>query len=200
MYKKTNVIAFSTLITVYDDFISSECCSKLFDFCKGKEIKCNQQFVGNGSSYFSLSSYILDEIEKEKIVKLNLKSKIQEVLSDYSCKFGINPVKITNSWFNFQEKESILKNHSHENSIFSGALYLNANENSSQICFENPNPFISYFNFENSIINPNNFSSKFFKVQPKTGQLIIFPSWINHGSNYEKNNMKGRLVLSFNSI
>ena len=34
---------------------------------------------------------------------------------------------------------------------------------------------------------------------PKNGDLLIFPSWLRHGSNHETNQTDGRIVLSFNT-
>jgi len=191
---KINIDAFSTLITIYENFISKDECLNLFSYCKNKEANAKNQFYGEGRSSFSLSTHLLDEIKND------LKIKIQSKLDEYAYEFGIEDVSITNSWFNIQDNESMLKQHAHENSIFSGALYINVDEQSSELYFENPNPFVSYFNFSKKIVNPNKFSSSIFKVSPQVGQLVIFPSWVKHGSNYEKNNTKDRMVISFNSL
>ena len=58
--------------------------------------------------------------------------------------------------------------------------------------------FISLFSFsqcENDSINPYfvNFEHVFFDVE--IGSMLLFPSWLKHGSNYEKNKSKSIAVL-----
>ena len=44
-----------------------------------------------------------------------------------------------------------------------------------------------------------NFNYRDVSVKPNIGDLILFPSWLMHGSDNEKNKSNERLVLSFNT-
>jgi uncharacterized protein (TIGR02466 family) len=74
-------------------------------------------------------------------------------------------------------------------------LYLKVDENSSKIYFYNPNPYNILLKKKEH--NLNNYEYVFF--QPKTGDLILFPSWLQHGSHSDENMSDERIALSFNS-
>ena len=46
--------------------------------------------------------------------------------------------------------------------------------------------------------NVTEYSSQNVKFMPTVGDLILFPSWLEHGSD-KKNQSKERIVLSFNT-
>lgn len=62
--------------------------------------------------------------------------------------------------------------HCHPNSLFSGVLYLDIPENSSEIAFIDPRPHINFIDFSNR-------DTRYF-VKPKTGLFIMFNSWLEH--------------------
>jgi uncharacterized protein (TIGR02466 family) len=111
--------------------------------------------------------------------------------------FAINDVKIEKSWINIQKEGSVLAQHKHGGSTISGALYLNVDNDSSSLCFDNPNPFSS---FTSKTGNISSYSTDFIKHKPQNGTLVLFPSWLSHGSKNEQNRTKNRIVLSFNVV
>lgn len=108
---------------------------------------------------------------------------------------GMSRLMIDNSWSNIQKKGSYLRRHTHPNSKISGSLFLNVDQDSSKLYFFNPNPYIKYEDYD----KVTDFSSVNYSIQPSNGQLILFPSWLEHGSNEEINNTDKRVVISFNS-
>lgn len=125
----------------------------------------------------------------------DLISKIQEKLDDYSKTCGLYDLKITNMWHNVQDKGSVLKEHRHPNSKVSGVLFLEVDEKSSKLYLQNPNTFVKFDDYTEE--NEYNFYHTWF--QPKIGDLILFPSWLEHGSNGDKNESNRRISLSFNT-
>ena len=105
-------------------------------------------------------------------------------------------MRIDNSWFNIQPVGSNLEQHSHPNSIASAALYINVDHNSAPLVVENPNAIAVFNNYHNSVSQYNCQAHSFI---PENGQLIIFPSWLKHGSFGNKNNTDARMVISFNT-
>jgi uncharacterized protein (TIGR02466 family) len=140
----------------------------------------------DGTSNF-LSNTLLSKL-KNKILD---RSKIYIEESGLSCEN-----KIGNSWFNVQNKGAVLMEHTHPFSIISGALYINVDKNSSPLVFHNPNPCV-YYMAHNKF---KEFSFEWFRFYPKIGDLILFPSWLRHGSDNIENKTKNRTVLSFNII
>jgi hypothetical protein len=128
----------------------------------------------------------------------NIKKKFIELSSTYAKEFGFTFYgHMLNSWFNIQKEGSILNKHNHPLSTISAAYYLKADENSSPICFYNPNPFIKF----SEITGPGTeYSSEGILFKPKTNSMFLFPSWLSHGSYNIKNKSKERIVISFNCI
>jgi uncharacterized protein (TIGR02466 family) len=87
----------------------------------------------------------------------------------------------------------------HCRSILSAALYLNVDEDSSTINFENPNPHISYA-YDKNLSRNSEYLFEYYCVIPEPGDLIIFPSWLKHGSMYKENKTVNRTCISFNTI
>ena len=144
-----------------------------------------------------VSSHISDK-SKDLLDKMpELKNKITDKLIECSVLMGgFDNIRISNSWSNIQKKGSRLKHHCHPNSILSGVIFLNVDENSSKLYFENPNKFIRIFDYKES--NPDNFG--YYSFQPIKGQMLMWPSYLFHGSYDDLNNTENRMVISFNSF
>lgn len=119
---------------------------------------------------------------------------LEEHANYFASTLGIPPVVLYNTWANIQNEGSSLRYHTHPNSEVSGVLYLNVNDSAAAISFINPNPYIKY-QFYNK---ETEYNFKSFWVKPKNGDLVLFPSWLEHGSF--NNTMKGRCCISFNAI
>lgn len=119
-------------------------------------------------------------------------SNLLECINDFTSKLNFPVCTLGNSWFNVQEPGSMLLRHAHISvhgiELVSGAIYINVDENSSSMTFENPNPYI--------ILSPGNYYT--FTVKPKIGDLLLFPSWLMHQS-LDSNMTKNRIVISFNA-
>ena len=180
---------FPTLVLYFPQFISSKECNKIFKLLKTKKCYDHEALIRGKSSHRSnVSTGILSEIS------IDLTPPLQE----YSHQSRIKIVnKISHSWFNIQDKESVLKEHSHPSSILSGGLFINVGKKASKLYFHNPNPFVSYTETKEPL---NNYSYDWYSFNPKKGDLIIFPSWLRHGSNGYKNLYSNRTVISFNAV
>ena len=114
----------------------------------------------------------------------------KEVLQ-YSNKFDI-----TTSWFTRTEKGQSSNYHNHHNSMYSGILYLQTDDNSGNISFED------YSNHKRFLCDPikwNIYNSSEYKFKPVDCLLIFFPSEIYH--KILKNNSDIiRVSLAFNFL
>lgn len=120
-----------------------------------------------------------------------------EMFSIYSFEEG--DIKISNSWININPKHSYNLQHSHVGSLLSAVYYVQSEEDMGEIVFLNPSPTIShhlsFFNFKKK--TPIN--SETWSLQPQTGQLIVFPSWMEH---YVMPNLsdKDRISIAINAF
>ena len=197
----THLGLFSTLVSVSKNFISEEERNLIFDKCLSDESFVHEAIDINGTSTHSYNSNFIDSFPEIKN-RLNLK------FNEYCNQLNLRSVVVSNSWFNIQNKGSTLVDHTHPESVLSAALYINVSKESSGLYFFNPNQFIGHFfsylvnKVSDSLENNHSTTAtvEYFKLIPENCQLIIFPSWLKHGSKNEINNFDNRTVLSFNTL
>tara|TARA_Y100000114_G_scaffold65082_1_gene59633 strand:- start:584 stop:1162 length:579 start_codon:yes stop_codon:yes gene_type:complete len=165
--------------------------------------------------YVSDTPYKINEklIQKLKILNKdknvsNSTSSSYNVLSDFPdlnsfCEDNIkkfkeilfikNEIYITTSWFNYTEKNESHHLHNHPNSIFSGVLYLSGDI---KINFHRgQHPFCLHLDYNDY----NLANSEQWQMDLKPGDLILFPSGLQHEvKNY--NNNDTRISLAFNTF
>ena len=176
-------------IFIERNFLSNDQCNSVLKILEKEETLKHSMLTGDSSSSFFSNNRILKKISK---CIDGLESKIQERIDYLTNVSNICPCEITNSWFNIQNEESQLYMHAHGYSVMSGALYVKADESSSDLVFLNPN--YNAFSIEYINQNPTTLS-----VKPESGTLVIFPSYLAHGSWTYQNNSNKRIVISFNS-
>ena len=126
----------------------------------------------------------------------NLKDHIDEAVAAYTEHLGLAEVILSNSWFNVMTKGSEVLSHRHERATISGALYIDSGDGASSIFFTNPT--LIYRMAEETKNHNTVYTSPAAAVQPIKGRCVLFPSWLEHGS--ETNEYDGRTVISFNYI
>jgi len=182
---------FPTAIASFSNFITEEERVELFENVK----KINHYKHGflEGKSFSSHWDRDRDGVPPQSnILNDIIRKRVQNSVDEYIKEYGILSCKITNIWSNIQHSGSILKEHSHPNSVISGALYINAND---LIWFHNPNPYVFY-----TASNSNNYyHCEWYNIPVQSCQLILFPSWLKHGKNDAPCNMDDRMVISFNT-
>ena len=130
-----------------------------------------------------------DEDLLSKDIFNNLKLKILKEGKNYLNKLGhtFKDIQISCSWATLVNKDYELPLHYHPNSYISGIFYLNKGED---ISFTDPLHELWYYS--------NNPQPNLFKISPKPGLLIFFPSFIKHQVSKSKEN--NRFSIAFNII
>ena len=192
---KKNVFGlFSIPIMIIEEFISDNERLELINQIKKLEFgKHDAVTEGSTSTHFNGTTNLLHSIDTEKFD--NLLERINTQLNYFAEMYGLNTLELTNSWVNRQTIGSKLKTHSHPDSKISGVLYLQTDDKSSQLYFYNPNPYNKIQNFNVT----TEFNWSWYSLKPINCQLILFPSWLEHGSNDDQNQTDERIALSFNS-
>lgn len=106
-------------------------------------------------------------------------------------------VMLSTMWCNVNQRDSQHQVHQHPNSYFSGVLYLNAPEGSNNIMFIDPRPSKNMSHAD--YMKESGLSARHWEYTPTTGLLLLFPSWLEHGTTrcrLEKG--LNRISLSFN--
>ena len=140
-------------------------------------------------------NYILNRKEFKNIKKF-LDAACKDYLERIICPKNNIELYITQSWLNYTEENQFHHQHAHPNSIISGVLYFNSD-----------NDNIKFFNLKQyHQISPQidedkyniwNSSSWWFPVE--TGQLVMFPSSTTHQVDTKKGN-NTRVSLAFNTF
>ena len=91
--------------------------------------------------------------------------------------------------------------HSHPGSVISGVYYIRADESSPPIVFKDPRPYYKYMYYDTIFEegrDPKSYSLfPEYVVKPKTGMLLLFPSWLEHEVLFSNSNEE-RITLVFN--
>ena len=122
----------------------------------------------------------------------------------YCEKADIEPIIIGSSWCKVEKMGGSIQRHRHPQSVLSGSYYPYVEENSSPIVFEDPTtPIKKKFNifriFKNELRGEKEiYLFKNYEISPRSGMLIIFPSYIKHWVPQNLSNKRCSVV--FNSL
>jgi len=115
-------------------------------------------------------SYLLDQFEELNSIMLSCVTNMCRVNS-------IDHVIIDDSWYTIMHKGSRLQRHRHENSVYSGTLFVNAPEGSHGLAFANPTIPHRMMERQNAT-NPSTTYAHLEEVE--SGDLLLYPSWMEH--------------------
>jgi len=193
---------FPTPLTYYEGFLPQNLACTITDYILNERVadgKNHSLLTGDALSAHNSNNFLQDTATLPGCS--TILTNLYECIKDYTTNANFPACRISNSWFNIQKPGSILQRHFHAGStstggsvapsLLSGVLYINVDENSSPITFENPNPFIT-------LIGTTRYDCT-HTFRPKVGDLILFPSWLYHFSN-ELNKTENRIVISFNTL
>jgi len=168
--------AFTTHIHTQYDFLKGGAIDRLVKDIKKEELTDHGSLVGNAKSAYGSKQKQRGFLDRHNSVKHRVEEKL----------FYPN-LEITNSWVNVQGEHSKLTYHKHPDSLISGIIFLQVDDKSSKLYFQNPNNL--YFKCDDDIC-----------ITPEPGLLLMWPSWLTHGSDQEKNMSTERIVVSFNTF
>jgi len=156
------------------------------------EVLSNFRFNQNtGYNYFTENQQILEETKF-----VNLKNEILKTINFFFLEIlkaddTVSPY-ITNSWINVTKEGESHHTHTHSNSMLSGVFYLQADDQQDTITFYNN----KYNQIKITPTDYNLYNSDSWKIPVSTGDLILFPSSLEHGNDICKS--KIRVSLAFN--
>lgn len=161
------------------------------NYIKKLEYKNRKESTEKGLNSQSIDSFLLDKPQLSEI------RSFIEVCIEYFSKSvmgGSNDLIITQSWSNISSKGEHHHGHIHPNSIISGVFYFKIN-NLPPIQFKNPKKT----QFGLGINEYNNFNSYSFILPANDGELILFPSDLEHSVPTNTSD-ENRISLSFNTF
>jgi len=181
---------FSTPIAKYENFISVKESKEIFKTLINDSSSISHDYIsGDAKTNMSETAQVLKSYPA-------LEQKIIDALQHYTDQVGLAPVRILNSWYNIQNKGSELSPHTHPLSAISGALYINAEDNSSGLSFDNPSyDLIDLCWWGKKSTSKYTVQKEVFEVS--VGDLFLFPGYIKHGGVL--NNSNNRMCIVFDA-
>ncbi|MEQ1721693.1 MAG: TIGR02466 family protein [Pseudobdellovibrio sp.] len=158
---------------------------------KWSEINYKNGYTSYGSwDQLQQMSSTFSDLEKQ--IKLHV-FKFTKTL-DYDLKK--NSLKMDSMWVNIMPEGALHTAHIHPHSVISGTFYADIPPRSSAIKFEDPR--LGFF-MNSPLVKPSaqKDNLRFFSIQPKSGDLVLFESWLKHEVPYNQSK-KPRLSVSFN--
>ncbi len=176
-------------IAVYRNNINRNFTEQELQFVNDQQNNC----IKNEGNIHTEDNYILDK-KQFKNIKIFLENCCKDYLEKIICPENNIELYITQSWLNYTKENQYHHKHLHSNSIISGVLYFNCNNDNIKFYNSNINhtlkPLIKKYNFWNS---------ETWTFPTKTGELFMFPSSLNHGVDVKKGD-NIRISLSFNTF
>lgn len=148
----------------------------------------SDKYILNHSKFAKLSNIIQSHID-------NFAYNILDLQKDVKW-------EIQNSWINLHRTGEYNSVHWHSNAIMSGVFYIQADDTTGPIRFykakNHMNLFFDTIRYDRS--NPlafNEYSSESFDMNPRAGDLILFPSHLQHSVDPNQSTNE-RISLAFN--
>jgi uncharacterized protein (TIGR02466 family) len=154
------------------------------------------ELIPSQKNFVSKNQSIFDHPEMARCKNIAEQHVQNFVANVFKCK---QQLYITNSWTAKSLTNESHHTHHHPNSVISGVLYLQCSPGNGNIKFHHKSPLKDSFNFTYDFTDYNIFNADVWSYAPVTGELLLFPSWLNH--EVEKNlNEEPRIVIGFNTF
>lgn len=131
-----------------------------------------------------------------------LKSKVLEKVNIIHQKLGLSPEyeqEIWRYWVNLDKAHAAMEPHCHPDGFFSAVYYPSA-DGESTLRIMNPVREIPIVVKREFVSQANKYWSQGCRVQPATGLLVIFPSWLYHYIENENFKNEGdRISIAFDT-
>lgn len=137
-------------------------------------------------------------VDNHNLALGNILEKIQVEIVEYCKQLEIYNQKIVSSWININPKHAYNRKHVHSNSGVSGAYYVSVPDDShGNFIFHRSREFADYRWNQLSKTDSKDLKS-FISYPPKTGDLILFPSYLEH-EVMPNQSEDPRISISFNT-
>ena len=188
MYKECEHLdLFPTPVSQYDlSFLDLDSIIRILD----KFEVAPHGLLDDSDSSFGLDFTILYDDELKF-----LKEELDTCINEYVQRTGLQDIVITGSWYNKMKIGRRLNLHRHEGSVLSGAFYLDVDDNSVPLRMRSP--LLPYKMNDMYARMDNQYASTGIMLKPAKGQLVLFPSWIEHETDPEQSD---RCLISFNTF
>jgi hypothetical protein len=162
---------------------------------KERSFLLNQERRPNEGNQSSVNNYLLREPQVERIATA-VEACVKEYAQDV-WHAEIDPF-VTQSWLNWTKPGQYHHKHAHPNSLYSGVLYLDVEDDRDRIYFYQD----GYKQIKPTYKEWNRWNSESWWLPTKQGQMVIFPSSLTHMVQTVPGEVIGkeRVSLAFNTF
>lgn len=156
----------------------------------------SMEMVDRPDGYISQSRDVLTE-EETPILYNQLMHHASTFVGGLGHDFDI---KLVSSWTNLHKPGNSSRRHIHGNAMLGGVLFLDTPQDTGEFVVFNPavngtRLFSTHIDAVKSTVNQYN--AEHHSIEPKTGQCLLFPSFLPHTVT-ENNNSLDRWTIGFN--
>jgi uncharacterized protein (TIGR02466 family) len=169
---------------------------KLESFCNKYQHENTGRVVSNSGGYQS-NDLPLDNVILQPLIE-EIKIHSRQFAKTFYSK---NEQILNNIWFNINLYKDFNVSHNHSGDDISGIYYIKTPNECGNIIFEHPakDLFDYYFlNVENRK-EVNIYNARTWWFQSEVNMLYLFPSWLNHSVEINKNKTEERISIAFNT-
>lgn len=166
------------------------------NFSKELEFLNSIDLIKAKTNSVSKNVSVLDHIELNQCKQICQEHLDIYIKNTLDCK---QEFYITNSWIARSRPGEKHHVHFHPNSIVSGVLYLQATKNCGDLILHHKSSLRNNFDFSYDVNSYNIFNSQTWRYNVTSGNILIFPSWVNH-SVEENCSDQDRIILGFNTF
>ena len=164
-------------------------------FCKKHQTKSPGREISNVGGYQS------NDLNLSEPILSPLLKQIQIHSDKFAKEFNNNEQNLSNIWINISLFGNNNMSHNHPYSDISGVYYVKAPNKCGDIVFEHP--AIDYLTFYAPLPTEpedfNSYNSVTWWKSAVENTLYLFPSWLKHRVEPNKNKNEERISLSFNT-
>ncbi len=164
-----------------------------------RDSQATQEWLRNQTVHdpgYSQQSQSLDNLHQREDFQAFNEMALEAARSvlDY-MKYQYDSCYITGCWANISNIGEGHRSHIHPNNFLSGVYYAQAPQGCGEIVFDDPRQQVKVLipsSTEQTLLNSHE-----YRVQPKTGMLVMFPSWLAHRVTVSKCTDE-RISVAFN--
>ncbi len=126
-----------------------------------------------------------------------MQQRLEEVHKAFTFNTAMRQV-ITEAWININQKGHFNYSHDHPGSLFSCVYYVKGGDDKGALEFKTPITPHTYTISDELVGSFNAFTGHAMVIPPVTGDLLIFPAWLQHRVNMSQSD-EDRISIAFNS-
>ena len=167
-------------------------------FCQRKSIDEYEsgRVVSNRGGYHS-NDLSLDDVTLQPLIE-EIKTHSSKFAKTFISK---NKQILNNIWFNINLYKDSNISHNHAGDDISGVYYIKTPNECGNIIFEHPAQDLFDYYFLN-VENPeevNTYNARTWWMPSEVNMLYLFPAWLIHSVELNKNKTEERISISFNT-